>query len=340
VAERQRPADRSEFPDSDARSSIAAGVTVSGTVSGPSGPVSGVWIGVGSDQADWQTDTTDATGVYSVSIETGGSLWFHVRPPLDSRLTQRNRWVGGVSASFTQDFTVTKGYSLSLQLVQGGTAISGPVNLAVTPLVTRPADHEWFVLEWDEGTERQRGVLPPDIYYVTAHDPPAGSYDTTQAFDLRTGDVSVQMALNATYVHPIPYDPPDGLKISIGPVDDLGEAAVTGGAGAALPLARVLLVNLKSAHQAHTVSEADGSFTARLFAPPGSAVMVKHGPGSHRWDTLNAGVVEGYNPFPGTIINVPHTHGAGEFQVPFAAVGAAHLFIDQAGGGRSCVGAA
>ena len=73
-------------------------VTVSGTVTGPEGPVEDCWIGIGSLQ-DWQTATTHASGSYSVSIQTDGELRFHVRPDVSSRLTQANLWRGGVDLS-------------------------------------------------------------------------------------------------------------------------------------------------------------------------------------------------------------------------------------------------
>ncbi|MFQ5695880.1 MAG: hypothetical protein ACE5HB_07820, partial [Terriglobia bacterium] len=323
----------------------AGAITVSGAVSGPAGPVPNAWVGVGSPQ-DWQETWTDAGGSYSVSIQTPGELWFHVRPDISTRLTQVNLWMNGVTASFTQNFTVTTGYLLSLRPVgSDGTPITGDVGLEVQPLANALRDTEsynqWYQLDWDDATQHHQAVLPPDIYYVTAHNPPAPYYQTTQPFDLRTADLGADLPLNTAYVHPIPYDPPDASKITIGPPDGLGEAVVTGAPGAALPLAHVLLVNLNSTHQAHAISEADGSFTARIYAPPGSAIMIKHGPATEgRWNALDVGVSEGVNPFPGTIINVPHTHTAGPHELPFAAAGGLDLHVDDPAETRNYVGAA
>ena len=133
---------------------------------------------------------------------------------------------------------------------------------------------------------------------------------------------------------------PSQGRITIGPVDDLGEASVTGLPGAALPWAHVLLVNLNSTHQAHTTSDADGSFSARIYAPPGSAVMIKHGPASERWNDLDVGVAEGINPFPGTIINLPHTHTGSQYEQPFAAAGAIDYFADDLNTTLNYVGSA
>ncbi len=313
-------------PRAGAPASPTVTVTISGTVTGPGGPVPGARVNVGSHQ-DWGEATTNAAGFYSLSMETDGELWFHVRPPISTRLSQAFRWVYGVTGDVTVDFTVAPGHLLSLRVTD-----SDGVDLFagwLSALSLNPAENWWYEMDWDDASQRYQAVFQPGIYYVTVHDPPEGFYETTAAFDLRDGDVFADMPLRTTYVHPIPYEPPDAAKITIGPVDGLGEAVVTGAPGAALPLAYVLLVNLNSTHQAYTTSEADGSFTAKVYAPPGSAIMVKHGPPREwRWSGLVSGAQEGLNPFPGTIINVPHEHSGDAFSMPFAAAGAVDYGIN------------
>ena len=323
----------------------SATISVSGTITGPSGPVPDVWIGVGSPQ-DWQEDTTDANGFYSVSIETDGELRFHVRPQVSTRLHLVNFRMDGITTSFTRDIVLTYGNLIRLQLIgSDGSPLFGGVWLEAQPMIRRPdPQREWYGVEWSDEGQYYQSVLPPDVYYVTVHyEVPAGYYPTTQVFDLRTADQSTIMVLDTTLVNPIPYDPPDAAKITIGPPDDLGQTIVTGTSGAVLPLAHVLLVNLNSSHQARAVSEADGSFTARIYAPPGSAIMVKHGPdgwGLGRWNDLEVGISEGVNPFPGTIINVPHTHVGGDYELPFAAAGAIDFFTDDPANTRNYVSSA
>jgi hypothetical protein len=315
------------FP-AGAHSQPQATITVSGTVTGPSGVVSNVFVGVSSNQ-DQQTTTTNASGFYSVSVQTDGQLWFQVRPEESSRLAQVNLWIESVATSFTQDFTVVAGHLLDLQSTgTDGAPVIGDIWFDVQPLENALPGDRWYSLEWNDTSQRYHAVLPPDIYHITISHLPTGYYDTGQSLDLRSADRSVDLPLNTTYVHPIPYDPPDAAKITIGPPDALGEATVPGAAGAALPLAHVFLVNLNSTHQADAVSEADGSFSARIYAPPGSAIMVKHGQASSRWNNLSVGMSENVNPFPGTIINVPHTHTGDQFHVPFAAAGATDYFAD------------
>ena len=125
----------------------------------------------------------------------------------------------------------------------------------------------------------------------------------------------------------IPRDPPRADLIAFGPLNGLGEATVTGAPGAVLPSAHVLLVNLDSAHQAHVISAPDGSFSAQIFAPPGSNILVKHGPDhafwhDDPWQDIEQGSKGFLTVFPSTTIYRPHEHAAEPGALPFAAVGA------------------
>jgi len=119
---------------------------------------------------------------------------------------------------------------------------------------------------------------------------------------------------------------------------------VSGEPGAVLPIAHVLVVNLDSFHQSHVISDADGRFEVSIFAPPGSALIIKHGlaygQDSWRWANLEMGVADTLTPFPGTIIHVPFTHSGESSETPFAAVGAVDYFADDEPNTRNYVGAA
>ena len=290
-------------------------------MTGPNGPVSNCRIWVGTDQ-DAQETITAGNGTYSVSVHTGGHVHMIVWPQIHLRLAQAAFFNGQVTASFSKDFTLVPGHLLRLRLTGNGVPLtegtSGPELLPL--FAPNPLDFG-YVLEWDGATKDNYGVLPPDVYHVTFHDPPDGYYRTSQPFDLRSGDVTADMPLNTTYVHPLPYDPPDASKIRIGPVDNIGSSMVTGGPGAVPPFSKVLLVNLRSANQAIAASEADGSFSSSVFAAPGSAILIKHGPPGYQWTGGEYGVSEGFNPLPGTIIQVPPSHEVSEHQLPFAGVG-------------------
>jgi hypothetical protein len=317
-------------------------VTVSGTVTSPSGaPVPDVWINVGSNQ-DWYETETDESGFYSAEIETDGFMWFDVLPRLDTRLVQFGLSKDGVTESFRQDFALTQGHLLRLALIggDGEPLTDGHTWLQVDPLLETPPPGVYYLLPWNAEDQYYQSVWPPDIYYLLTHNEPDLYHATWAPFDLRPGDLITEMVLNTSFVHPVPYDPPDASKISFGPLNDLGEAEVTGAPGAVLPLAHVLLGNVNSTHQAHVISAGDGSFTATLYAPPGSAILVRHGPASEAWrDVEHHG--ENLQRFPGTIINRSHTHEAPAGFLPFAAVGG--IGIAEAEGSpptRGSVGAA
>ncbi|MBM4464662.1 MAG: VCBS repeat-containing protein [Chloroflexi bacterium] len=323
-----------------ARQSI---ITVSGTITGPGGgPVAGVQVSL-DWPSGWASLTTNASGFYSQSgIPIGSWLIIAVRAPLSMRLAQRNWRTEQLTANLTKDFALQAGYLVSGTVVTpDGSPLSGYTWLNATPFTLIPPQDECLGEDLDYSRGTFAMVLPPDFYTLEPNERPANWYWPLTMVDLRHGDtVGIKVALSRQWRHPFDFAPPDASRITVGPPDDLGEALVTGAPGAALPLAHVLLVNLNSTHQAHAVSEADGSFTARIFAPPGSALMVKHGPGSWRWNDLAVGVSEGVNPFPGTIINLPHTHTGGQYTLPFATAGAIEYFADDFNTTRNYVGSA
>lgn len=303
-------------------------VTVSGTVRGPDGPVGDAWIGVNGGQ-EFTGTITDIYGHYSATVQTDGRLWLHARPKAATRLTQANIYLENRSSSFIQDFTVAHGHLLAIRpMGSDGTQITTPLTIQIQSMSTRLPQNQWYFPFWNDETRRYEAVIIPEIYSVTIWSQSTGYPVTRKTFDLRTADAYSDLPLATADGHPIPYDPPDASKISIGAPNGLGEAIVSGAPGAALPLAHVLLVNLRSNHQADSISAEDGSFSARIYAPPGSDLMIKHGPPDGRWNDLPVGLSEGVNPFPGTIIHVPHTHSGDRYKTPFASAGACNVFFD------------
>ncbi|MFC1708022.1 hypothetical protein ACFL59_14600 [Planctomycetota bacterium] len=76
---------------------------------------------------------------------------------------------------------------------------------------------------------------------------------------------------------PVIECPPDVQLISLDPGED-GETVVTGAPGALDLRARVVrAVNLHTADQAAAAARPDGSFSLKLFAPPGSALQISQG---------------------------------------------------------------
>jgi len=133
---------------------------------------------------------------------------------------------------------------------------------------------------------------------------------------------------------PLPTTPPDASKISVSDPDVDGYATVTGAAGVVAPLADVILINLSANNVMTATADSTGAFTASLFAPSGSSLLVKYetdkGPlpqGSRIkafWRDAQLVAVnprnDNLNPLPGTTLHVGEPMpGDGETQ-PFNTV--------------------
>ncbi|MBC8254364.1 MAG: hypothetical protein H8E35_10045, partial [Ardenticatenia bacterium] len=310
-------------------------VTVSGTVIGPGGPVPDVWINAnaGASGLPYSVSTyTNQNGFYSLTIQTGGVLNLHAHPPLASRLAEVNMRRDGITGSFTHDFTTTAGYLLSLRPTDEAGQPLEMLDwqlLAYSVLTATPPGYlPEYHLMWDDTAERYGCVLPPDVYSVRVDTPPAGYLPTTTVFDLRSADQVTNLVFSHTSSNPTISYPPNVSKIAIGPPDGLGEALVTGAPGAVVPTGHIMLTNLSSWHRVNAVSNPDGSFSARIYAPPGSALYIQHG--SLQWLSGLATTSEAYDVYPGTLINLPHTHSAAPGATPFAAAGAVEYVSESA----------
>ena len=253
-------------------------------------------------------------------------------------------WVAGaadapVSGVYRDEAAWETNHLLSLRLTDmaGEPFPDAQADLIVIPLDA--ANPPTYRLRWDAAIGRHEGELPADVYALRTGSLPAGSYPATVLFDLRDADQVSDLQLSSTPLDPTTYDPPEAGKITVGRPDGLGEAEIRGAAGAVRPVAHVLLTNLDSLHLAHTLSRPDGSFVARIYAPPGSALLIQHG--AHQWlwpasSTLAGDATAVYPLYPGTIMYVPldpgpfvSTAGARPLEganvdgLPFAAAGAA-----------------
>ena len=76
----------------------------------------------------------------------------------------------------------------------------------------------------------------------------------------------------------IPDDPPKAALISISPPTADGEVTLTGAAGSVAPNSAVVAVTLGIGTFTTARATADGSFTATLFAPAGTSVLIKADP--------------------------------------------------------------
>jgi hypothetical protein len=318
-------------------------VVISGTVTGPgSVAVEGATVEAaflwGSNAT---STTTGADGTYQLSMPIG-PIVMHVRPTLASRLAQSYVNLGFQEQPVTQDFQVGAGYLLSGRVLKPDDgAPEDQIEVVPYSISYEPTSDQWLKTRTTAGTGDFSVVLPAGVYWVGVT-PPAYWYSVETPVDLSSGDVTgVLIELSDELVSSIPLEQPDAAKITFGEIDDLGEAVVTGAAGAAIPLAHVLLVNLNSLNQAYTVSAEDGSFSARVFAPPGSAILVKHGgPPTYYWDQLAVGVSMKLSYYPGTIIHLPHTHQGEGGSQPFTTIATDDYMADFQASNTNWVGSA
>ena len=304
-------------------------ITVSGHITDPGGvgvPEVDVFVLAAGGLAEGTT--TDATGYYSVVVSSGAIL-VQLRPPKETRLAQYNGWIGEYDASFTWDFSLLAGALISGKAEMPDGSILGGKEVQIFPLAQILPDGKWYTASTDPADGTFETVVPLDVHWMRVL-PPTNYYAVDQPVDAGSGDVNgVILMVTDELSSPYPKNPPDRSKITIGEIDGLGEAQVTGAEGSVDPYVHVLVVNLDSLHQAYAVSAADGSFSTRIFAPPGSAILVKHGAmPTERWWDVASGVSFNLSPFPGTIIELPHTHHAAGDKVPFTVVGPVDFLID------------
>lgn len=132
-------------------------------------------------------------------------------------------------------------------------------------------------------------------------------------------------AANASY----PTAPPRADLITVGAPDAEGYASVHAAAGAVPPRARVVLVNLDARNLVVASADATGAFSARMFAPPGTSLLVKYDPTGEAIDLLwqrsqpgpTIGDFSYVNALPGATIPVGVRPWGGGNAQAFQAVG-------------------
>jgi hypothetical protein len=245
---------------------------------------------------------TAGDGSFSFELPAG-EIGLQVKPDVAWRLVARWMLLGEHADSFTRDVQLEAGNVVSGTVRTADGRVPGrSCEISVVPITGGVPEGEQLLVAVDGITGAFRGVVPIDVVWLeVANARPL--YSDFVGVDARSGDVdSVVVTLSSKRVSRIPFEPPVAALIELGAIDGLGEATVTGAAGAAMPLSRVLLVNLSSGHQASAVVNGDGSFSTSIFAPPGSSVLVKHAPPGWRWAELAYGITLWVNPFPGTIV--------------------------------------
>ena len=254
----------------------APAATVSGVIRHGGSPVSGVVVGV-----NWQggsgSSTTEPSGAYSVSgVPMGGLVRIAVRPPIAQRLAFRNWSIDPLTGNLTKDFDLEDGQRLQGEFRQpNGSPYLQPFWLETNPSGFAPPPGEWYGVTAFNGQFDL--VLPRGVYTLNTNPAPLPYYMPYTRIDLHTSDVTgLVVTLLDERPAPFPTTPPRASFITVGEPDLDGYATITGTADAVEPLSAVMLVNLSARNLMTATADASGAFTATLYVPPGSSVIVKY----------------------------------------------------------------
>ena len=250
---------------------LESGVTLSGRVTGPAGqPVPWAFLSV-RNEAGQQISfgSANESGHYSLGVPAGTyridvSSGDFVNPMLEGV---------AVPQDTVLNITLESGVRLAGQVVdEVGQPVQGAQVCAYLP-----TEDQWFCTDTEPAGSFQLRVTPR-VYVVTIR--PVLPLRSTQLRLEVSGEGVTDLVLTVSR-DPLPFvpdDPPKAALISISPPTADGEATLHGAAGAVAPHSAVVAITLETGHFTTAQATADGSFTATLFAPAGTSVLIKADP--------------------------------------------------------------
>ena len=245
-----------------------------------------------------QTATTGANGTATINLPLGSTTRVDVTPPPGS----------GLAIDYVNGVQIERDMTVRFDLVRQ-VRISGRV---VNPSRIRAENQiQNLGRPWSE-----HFPLAPDGTFAV--DVPAGVYAIhsmrfsdgfahgQMTVDARNGDVANAVVTLRDGGSPVPTKPPRAALITVSAPGERDLSTVSGAPGAVEPLSSVVVGNLMTRQISITVSGADGSFSAPMYAPPGAAIQIKQDPsGLYLPHTPFNGTINEIGVPPGTIIHVP-----------------------------------
>ncbi len=122
-------------------------------------------------------------------------------------------------------------------------------------------------------------TVPPDAEYVITVRPPVPLHPTRLRIEVsgeRVSDLMLTVSRDPTPF--VPDDPPKAALIGISTPTADGEVTVTGRAGSVTPHSTVVVTTLETGTFTTAQATASGSFTARVFAPASTSILIKADP--------------------------------------------------------------
>ena len=296
---------------------LETGVTLSGRVTGPAGqPVPRAWLSVRSgDYQEVSFGLADESGHYSLGVPVGS---YHVDVYHEDF---PNKTLEGVAVAQATVLNIT----LESGVVLGGKVVDEAGEPVPHALVCAHLPTE----QRSEGTCRDSELggsfqlqVAPAVYVVTVR--PLFPLQPVR-HRLEVGEEGVADLVLTVSRQPLPFvpdDPPKAALISISAPTADGEVTMTGAAGSVPPQSAVVAITLETGSFTIAQATADGSFTATLFAPAGTSVLIKADPfGTSAAQMMDREPLDRASPLAalsGTIIRVADPPGAG---IPIGGAG-------------------
>ena len=265
---------------------LETGVTLSGRVTGPNGqPVSWAWLTVHTgDYREVGFGQADASGHYSLGVSVG--------------TYQVDVYHQDFPTKTLEGVTINQATVLNITLESGVMLEGKVVDDAGQPVPDAqvcahlPTEDQWFCTETEPAGSFQLRV-PPAVYVVMVR--PVLPLRPSRLRRLEVSGEGVTDLVLTVSRDPAPFvpdDPPKAALISISAPTATGEVTLTGAAGAVAPHSVVVAFTLETGHFTTAQATANGSFTATLFAPAGTSVLIKADP--------DGATVRSMLTFPGT----------------------------------------
>jgi hypothetical protein len=285
------------------------GATVSGTVTGPNGPVASATVIADGGGDNKLRTTTNKDGKYSFNIPNGLYHAFLAEPPggINGLIGEEVFWVD-ITGDRKVHLFLAKRVKLSGDIAMPDN-FEGELCVHVERL-----DKSSFSGGWGFDQDNHfEATVAAGVYVIQALSCHPGEYFNSVAIDARKGSVKNIVVPAATPGQSLlSSTPPNAKLIKVGAADDGGIAVISGAPRAIKGPSRIRVVNLQTGHYTTGASGGDGSFTISLFAPPGSYLEVSQDPTGLAWGGPRAAA---------TIIRVPPR---GEVATSFATVNRAY----------------
>ena len=251
---------------------LETGVTLSGQVTGPGGqPPPGVYLSVRNDAGQEISFAWTEDGHYSLGVPAGT---YRIEV-LSNDFLDKTLGEVAVTQDTVLNITLESGVVLGGKVVDDG---GQPVSDAqVCAHLSTEEPWESFCTNTELGGSFQIRVAPA-VYVVTIR-PVFPLHRTRHLLEVsEEGVADLVLAVSRDPMPFVPDDPPKAALISISSPTADGEVTLTGASGSVPPQSAVVAITLDTGHFTTAQATANGSFTATLFAPAGTSVLIQADP--------------------------------------------------------------